>query len=362
MSHYEERLEQDLNDIHVRIARVAGQVEAALGNAIHALLSGDDALAYATVLGDHPINRTVRDTDRRCHAFIALHLPGAGHLRMISSALRVNLELERVGDYAVTIAREAVRLSSVPKGALARELQLVNDEARRVLHMAVNAYNTANAEAARSTIVMADEVERSCSTILDGLAEGSCEGQELRDLFALFVIFSVLERVAGQAKNLCENAIFAATGESKASKRYQILFIDRDDRLLAPLAAAIGRRQFPNSGHYLSAGKEPAAEFDPALVAFLNEQGIDLSTRRPRRLELIDQELAQNHVIVSLDAPVRDYIPNVPFHTVALHWDVGEVPAGLDETQTRSRLEALYREIAVNVKDLMVTLRGEEAD
>lgn len=362
MSHYEERLEKDLNDIHLRIARIGEQVEAALGHAIHALLTEDNALAYTTVLGDHPINRAVRETDRRCHAFIALHLPGAGHLRMISAALRVNMELERVGDYAVTIAREAVRLSDVPKGALARELQLVNDEARRALHLAINAYNTTNAEAARSTIVMADEVERACSTVLDGLAEESCEGHRLRDLFALFGIFSVLERVAGQAKNLCENALFAATGETKASKRYQVLFIDRDDRLLAPLAAAIARKHFPNSGHYLSAGLEPATEFDPALIDFLREQGIDLGPSKPRRLELVDQELAQNHVIVSLDAPVKDYIPNVPFHTVALHWDVGKVPAGLDEAQTHSRLEDLYRKTAMNVKDLMGTLRGDEAD
>ena len=57
----------------------------------------DNELAYLTVLGDNPINRNSRKLDSLCHAFIARHLPSAGHLRLMSSIVRVNVALERIG-------------------------------------------------------------------------------------------------------------------------------------------------------------------------------------------------------------------------------------------------------------------------
>ena len=88
MSHYEERLEQDLGKIREQIAAMAGKVEEGLKNAVRALQTGDCKLASTVILADHPINRSMREIDRLCHAFIAVHLPSAGHLRLLSSAVR----------------------------------------------------------------------------------------------------------------------------------------------------------------------------------------------------------------------------------------------------------------------------------
>ena len=114
MSHYERRLEKDLKQIRKGVRNLAKQVGTALKNAIDALLSGDEDKAYSTVLGDTRINRVSREIDRLCHAFIARHLPSAGHLRLISSVLRSNIALERIGDYAVNISRESRQLSHPP--------------------------------------------------------------------------------------------------------------------------------------------------------------------------------------------------------------------------------------------------------
>ena len=72
MSHYEERLERDLLDIREQVAKMAALVETATKNAMHALQTGNDKLASATVLEDHVINRTMRRIDQLCHKFIAL--------------------------------------------------------------------------------------------------------------------------------------------------------------------------------------------------------------------------------------------------------------------------------------------------
>jgi len=96
MSHLEERLEHDLTEIRDNIAIMGANVEQALDNAFNALKRANDKLAFKTILSDLPINRHMRKIDRLCHAFIAVHLPSAGHLRLISSVIRANIILERI--------------------------------------------------------------------------------------------------------------------------------------------------------------------------------------------------------------------------------------------------------------------------
>ena len=116
MSHLEERLERDLEEIRDHMASMADDVDKAIADAIYAFQHDDLELANHVVLRDLPINRSSRKIDKLCHAFIALHLPSAGHLRLLSSVIRANIILERIGDYAVTIAREAIQLESVLQG------------------------------------------------------------------------------------------------------------------------------------------------------------------------------------------------------------------------------------------------------
>ena len=82
---------------------------------------------------------------------------------------------------------------------------------------------------------------------------------------------------------------------------------------------------------------------------------------RPQDRYASPQELADYHVVVSLQGAVSAYVSAIPFHTTALEWDVGEAPAGVEGEEASQRYEALYREIALQVRDLMTTLRGEEA-
>ena len=104
---------------------------------------------------------------------------------------------------------------------------------------------------------MADQVERTFDTVFaDLLAE---EGRRrIKDLFGLLVVFNALERVSDQAKNICEETVFAVTGEGKAAKVYNILFIDEDNSCQSQMAEAMARKSFPHAGRYTSAGRQPA--------------------------------------------------------------------------------------------------------
>ena len=358
MSHYETRLQNDLIQIQDEVKRITEQVHRALQSAVHALLTGNDKLAYSTILGDGPINRAVRALDRKCHGFIAVHLPSAGHLRTMSSIIRVGIELERIGDYAVTICRESVQLSSPPAGTVARELEGMAEAARSMFEQAMEAFNNGNAEAARVTMKLADQISHSFDTALPDLMASANE-QRVKDLFAIFVVFNMLERVSDQSKNICEEAVFAETGQQKAAKLYRILFLDSDNSLYGPMAQAIAQKAFPESGDYATAGREPSPAVDSRVLSFMREHGMDLTAVAPRALDLTARELGDMHVIVSLDSPIGGYVDEVPFHSVVLEWDLPEITSESPDEEALPALESAYREIALQVRDLMHLLRGE---
>jgi len=360
MSHYEERLERDLTRIRKHVADMAGHVEAAVKNAMRALQTGDNTLAAATVLADHQINRTMREIDKLCHGFIALHLPSAGHLRLLSSVIRANIELERIGDYAVTIAREALQLPDPPEGSMAHELERVGGETQLMLHQSIRAFNELNAEMARSTMIMEEQMENDLDIVYAELMAND-EREAVKNILAVFAIFSQLKRVADQAKNICEETVFAATGEMKAPKIYNILFVDEDNSCQSQMAQAMARKYFPGSGNYMSAGRRPARALNPVMMAFLDKHGISIDAGKPRPIDMTPLELTTQHVIVSLQGPVRSYFGQIPFHTTPLEWDIAPLPDSGEAGEIEKWLDDIYRDLGVRIRDLMETLRGEGA-
>ncbi len=358
MSHLEERLEHDLTEIRDHIAKMGSEVEKALDRAFRALANNDDKLAFKTILSDLPINRHMRQIDRLCHAFIAIHLPSAGHLRLISSVIRANIILERIGDYAVTIAREAVQLGDVPEGYMSKQLKKVSGEAIAVLSEAISAFNSSNAERARHAITMAKQVEHEMDGIYAELLDcGDADGGYGRNTMIYLILFSQLKRVADQAKNLAEEAIFTETGESKQPKVYRILFLDEDNSCLGPMAAAIADSSYHDRGLFSTVGVQPADGLDSNMVAFMQGRGFDLGDVTPRRLDASREVLSEFHVIVGLNQKVMKAVGKIPFRTSALNWKKLEIPADDDATAWQS----LHKNLALQIRELMELLRGDEA-
>jgi hypothetical protein len=108
----------------------------------------------------------------------------------------------------------------------------------------------------------------------------------------------------------------------------------------------------------MSAGRRAAPSLNADLVSFLEARGQNLADLSPTSLDdLTRHTLAEQYVIVSLEGQVSSYMTEIPFHTTALDWDLGPVP----EAGDKEGIENLYRDISLHIKDLMETLRGEEA-
>lgn len=361
-SHYEQRLEQDLGRIRAAIEEISERVGKALEDALHTILIDDKALASATILGDLPINRRVRALDRLCHGFVAQHLPSAGHLRFVSSVLRLNVALERVGDYAVTLSREQVQLSAPLPDTVQRDVELLGEQATAMFKQAMVAFQENNAELARGTRAMGEQVESTFQRVFQDLLRAGDERTcPIQDLFAALVIVNRIGRVADQAKNICEEAIFAATGETKEPKVYRVLFVDERNDSLSQMAALYARRAFPESGRYKSAGWSPADKLETRFELFMRDRGFDLDEVVPTDLATLRDEVDDTHVVVSVGGDAWEHFPELPFHTTLVHWDVGVDPGTLDQERAEAALDAAFRDLGAKVGDLMRTLRGQGA-
>ncbi len=362
MSGYTGRTTRDLEAIRGRIADVGRRSAGAVRAAVAALMAGDLDASTAVVLGDLAINRDVRALDALCHRFVSVHRPSAGHLRLISSVLRLNVGLERVGDQAVTIAREALQLGGPPP-VLGEALRQMAAQSSEMLEAALRAWSARDVALARETAGVARQVDSSLAAVLRGvLGEGSGGGASLAQTYALLVIFSSLERVSDQAKNVCEETIFTVTGEGKPPKVYRLLFVDRDNAGISQLAQAIARAAWPGSGDYHSAGWEPAPRIDPGMAELLDRWGLVLPNPRPLRAPTRSEDLADYHVVVALAPGAREALPPLPFHTVLVRWELPDHPGGdPQDAQVQHRFEALYRQLSGRVEGLVRTLRGEGA-
>ena len=349
MSHLEERMEADLNYIRDWLWKIGEDVENALLNAKKALLLRDTEMAYDIILGDQPINRDSRQCDRLCHTFIARYLPGAGALREMASTIRINVILERIGDYAVTVCRESLQLEAPLPERFSAIIDGIADDSIEILAGARSAFREGNAERAIALMGAAKRMEGRMDGFYDELFEQD-DRMDATTMMVIFAVFNILKRVADQAKNICDQTVFAVRGIAKLPKVYRILFIDRPGSGMGQLATAIGRKNFPDTAESASATPGGSDAVSDSLREFLQETGLPDEDLDSERLEALEHDFSDYIVIVCLDGQVSDHIQKVPFHSSALNW---ALPDGEGFT-------GQYRHLRSQITELVTLLAGEE--
>jgi phosphate transport system protein len=350
MSHFEERMEADLKTIRERLWKIGEDVDAALHSAKKVMILRDRELAYQTVLGDYPINRESRECDRYCHTFIARHLPGAGPLREMAATSRVNVALERIGDYAVTMSREALEITSPVSEHLTQNLDAMFDESISILSESRKSFRDGNADMAIALMQVAKRVQNR----MDGVYQELFAEDDHMDgvtMMAIFVLFNLLKRIVDQAKNICDQTVYAVKGIAKIPKTYRILFLDQAGSGMAQLATAIGRKNFPESGFFMPATPGKADPVSTQLQEFLVERALPDENLTTEQLEVSKHDLDDFTILVSLNGKYSDYVSKVPFHTSALNW---VLPDGGDLKQN-------YRILREEIQQLMTLMAGDDA-
>ena len=351
MAGYEQRLQKDLDRIAKRVRKMGKAVTASVGNSVKAALSRDAELATETILGDLPTNRQSLELDHRCHVFVARHLPSAGHLRYISSVMRLNQTLERIGDYAETISRAALSLSGAAPENVQRDIELVGERALKTLRQALRSFQESDVDLARATRESVSSFGTVFDKVFDDLVrEGEEKTRPMKDLFAMMAIFNRLERVLHQAKEICQQTVFTVTGQTKPHKTFDILFVDNRNAGASVLAEHFAKKAYPEAGTFESAGWDTADAVDEAYVAFGDTIGLNLVNEEPRHFGGQRSELREYDIVIDLAGGVHKHVKQVPFHTVLLSWRL----------EDRKDPAAVYKQLVPRLGELMLTLRGDE--
>ena len=205
----------ELSHVKVRLLTMSGEAEAALGLAVEALLGRDVAKARLVISNDRTIDAMEMEIEEQAINLLALQQPMARDLRMLTSALKIANDLERVGDHAVNIAQSAERLAQSRPIAPEPEIVEMARLARAMLSDALEAFIRGDAVAGREVCRRDDKVDALHRSVFRILLTHMMEDPHLISAgMELFLVSRNLERVADLATNIGEDVVFLVEGKS----------------------------------------------------------------------------------------------------------------------------------------------------
>jgi phosphate transport system protein len=210
MDHHR-RLDAELNALRDRVLLLGGEAETALLRAMYALTERDSAAAREVLANDDSIDRLEVEIDRLCIDVLALRQPAARDLRFVISVAKITPILERVADHACNIARAALDLNDAPQLKPYFDLPRMAEHASQMLHAALDAFTSGNAEEAREIIERDDAIDEMYERIFHELIElmVSDPATTTRAARLLFVA-KHLERVGDYVTDICELTVYMA--------------------------------------------------------------------------------------------------------------------------------------------------------
>ncbi len=210
MRHFAEELEE----LNQALLEMGGLVESSIHTSVQALVEHDDRMARRVVEDEALINRMELDIDARVTRLLALNQPVAGDLRLLVMCLKINTDLERMGDLAVNVAERAISLNklSAPLGPL-REMPRMASMVEDMLHRTLDAFVRRDAEQASAILPADDDVD----SIRDGvytelIATMRTDPALVEPAIHLMFVARSLERIADHATNIAEDVIYLVKG------------------------------------------------------------------------------------------------------------------------------------------------------
>ncbi len=203
--HFQESLEQ----LKGRLLEMGGLAEDRVRLAVRGVVDGDRAALGRVVSGDEPINSLHLEIDERCLTLLALHQPVAVDLRAIVSAVKINSDLERVGDLAVNIAEAAERYLTHPPVKELIDIPRMGVIAQSMLRDALDAYVRRDLQLAQAVLDRDDELDALKTLVFRELLTHMMRDQAtVEPALDLILISRHLERIGDHATNVAEDVIF----------------------------------------------------------------------------------------------------------------------------------------------------------
>ncbi len=209
-----QRLQRELEHIKKRILGLGGMVEERVRMAIKAIETKDAELANEIRRRDFEIDEQEVEVEEECLKILALHQPVAVDLRFLIAVIKINNDLERIGDQAVNVAKRVHSLARGERMEVSMDYAMMAEKAASMLKWSLDALVNMDLETAFKVMKMDDQVDSIHCQNYDYLKEILRQAPEHVDYLINFLTISRhLERIADHATNIAQEVIFLIEGE-----------------------------------------------------------------------------------------------------------------------------------------------------
>ncbi len=212
--HISQQFNSELEAIRSRLLAMGGQVERQVSDAVTSLIDADSELAQETRRRDHQVNMMEMEIDDECARILARRQPAASDLRLVIACTKIATDLERIGDEASKIAKEAIRLTEqgeAPRGYV--ECRHIGSRVGKMVQTALTAFARFDADLAIEAAREDNGVDLEYKT-----AMRECVTYMMEDPRAISRVLSImwtlrsLERIGDHARNIAEHVIYLVKG------------------------------------------------------------------------------------------------------------------------------------------------------
>ncbi|MEI7752264.1 MAG: phosphate signaling complex protein PhoU [Candidatus Omnitrophota bacterium] len=210
----ERHLHEEFKALKGKLFQMGLMVEGVIEKAKEALLNRSEELAAEVFEDEKTINGLELEIDDKGHALFALAQPVAGDLRLLAMILKINTDLERMGDHAVNIAQRAQSLAGEPPLVIDFPLGAMADATQRMVRNAIDCFMNENVDLARRVLSSDDEIDDYNDSLYSAMMElMQKDAASVNRAMHLVMIGHNLERVADLANNIAEDTIYFKQGK-----------------------------------------------------------------------------------------------------------------------------------------------------
>lgn len=213
MTHTDRVYDKELQELRDQLLAMGGRVEAQLAASVRAVVERDPALAEQVKQSDAEVNRLEVQIDDACRRILALRQPAASDLRFIATALKIVVDLERMGDLAVNIADRAIDLAQAPQLRPFHDLEALADLTQAQLRKALDAFVRGDVARAEEVIAGDDLLDALYLKIFNELLAWMMEDSRvIRRATSMMFAAKHLERFGDHCTNLAEMVVYMVRG------------------------------------------------------------------------------------------------------------------------------------------------------
>ncbi|MSO20047.1 MAG: phosphate signaling complex protein PhoU [Acidobacteria bacterium] len=203
----------ELSELRRRLLEMSGLVESSVYHSVQALVAQDAEQAAQVHSNEIRINRMELEIDEMATRLLALEAPVAADLRLITAAMKINTDLERMGDLAENIAKRAQSLMKQKLVKPAIDIPHMASLTENMVRTALDAFVRADVEMARTVLASDDAVDKVRNVIYDELIDYmQSDPSAVRQCVDMMFVARDLERIADHATNIAEDVVFVIEG------------------------------------------------------------------------------------------------------------------------------------------------------